>query len=342
MPLHKDLTGADLHEPKPHAASHENGGSDEIDVTGLTGLLATAQTPASHNHAAADITSGTVATARLGSGTADGTTFLRGDQTWAAAGGGDALTSDGLDQFAATTSAELAGVISDETGTGALVFAGSPALTGTPTAPTAAGGTNTTQIATTAFVTAAVAAGGSYTDEMAQDAVGAMVDDGTVGDIVFTYTDATPKLSGAIQSDVALGGNPTTTTQTAGNNTTRIATTAFVQTELAARHASITEGATMTADMQNKYAGAFYLDDVLGVNATIEITNCPNGGSGVVMGQQDGTGRTLTATGAGVTHTMVGGDGTDAIPIPTEGGALWVASFVKINGEFIWTAGQRS
>ncbi len=33
----------------------------------------------------------------------------------------------------------------------------SPALTGTPTAPTATGGTNTTQIATTAFVTAAVA-----------------------------------------------------------------------------------------------------------------------------------------------------------------------------------------
>ena len=36
----------------------------------------------------------------------------------------------------------------------------SPALTGTPTAPTASSGTNTTQIATTAFVTAAVAAGG--------------------------------------------------------------------------------------------------------------------------------------------------------------------------------------
>jgi len=41
----------------------------------------------------------------------------------------------------------------------------SPALTGTPTAPTAAGGTNTTQVATTAFVTTAVAgAGGSTPD----------------------------------------------------------------------------------------------------------------------------------------------------------------------------------
>ena len=44
------------------------------------------------------------------------------------------------------------------TGTGGLVRAVSPAMTGTPTAPTAGGGTNTTQIATTAFVQAAVSA----------------------------------------------------------------------------------------------------------------------------------------------------------------------------------------
>ena len=41
------------------------------------------------------------------------------------------IKNGNLSQFAATTSAELAAVVSDETGTGALVFAASPNLTGT-------------------------------------------------------------------------------------------------------------------------------------------------------------------------------------------------------------------
>lgn len=45
------------------------------------------------------------------------------------AGGGDALTANPLSQFAATTSAQLAGVISDETGSGALVFGTAPTFT---------------------------------------------------------------------------------------------------------------------------------------------------------------------------------------------------------------------
>ena len=44
------------------------------------------------------------------------------------------VTTDKLSTLAATTSAELAGVISDETGSGALVFAAAPTLTGTVTA----------------------------------------------------------------------------------------------------------------------------------------------------------------------------------------------------------------
>lgn len=66
-----------------------------------------------------------------------------GDDTcsWVAlGGGGDALTSNPLSQFAATTSAQLAGVISDETGSGSLVFATSPTLV-TPALGTPSSGT---------------------------------------------------------------------------------------------------------------------------------------------------------------------------------------------------------
>lgn len=48
------------------------------------------------------------------------------------AGTGDALVANPLSQFAATTSLQLKGVISDETGSGALVFGTSPTIT-TPT-----------------------------------------------------------------------------------------------------------------------------------------------------------------------------------------------------------------
>jgi hypothetical protein len=70
--------------------------------------------------------------------TGDATKFLKGNGTWASIpGGGDALTTSSLAQFAATTSLELKNVISDETGSGLLVFATSPTLTtpllGTPT-----------------------------------------------------------------------------------------------------------------------------------------------------------------------------------------------------------------
>jgi len=57
-----------------------------------------------------------------------------------------------LNQFANTTSSQLSSIISDETGSGLLVFNNSPILTGIPLAPTASSGTNTNQIASTSFV----------------------------------------------------------------------------------------------------------------------------------------------------------------------------------------------
>ena len=56
----------------------------------------------------------------------------------------------------------ITGTLADQTDLNSALSAkaalASPALTGTPTAPTASGGTNTTQLATTAFVQAAIAA----------------------------------------------------------------------------------------------------------------------------------------------------------------------------------------
>lgn len=85
--------------------------------------------------------------------TGQGTKFVRVNGAETAlefatvAGGGDALTSAPLSQFAATTSLQLKGVMSDETGSGALVFANTPTLVtpvlGAATATTINGATIT-------------------------------------------------------------------------------------------------------------------------------------------------------------------------------------------------------
>ena len=102
----------------------------------------------------------------------------------------------------------------------------SPALTGTPTAPTAVAGTNTTQVATTAFVKTAVdnviaAAPGALDtlDELAA----ALGDDANYAATVTTALAAKAPLASP-----ALTGTPTSPTATADTNTTQVATTAFV------------------------------------------------------------------------------------------------------------------
>lgn len=64
----------------------------------------------------------------------------------------------GLGQFSSTTSSSLLSIISDEVGSGFLVFNNSPVLTGIPIAPTAPSGTNSDQIATTKFVRSEISA----------------------------------------------------------------------------------------------------------------------------------------------------------------------------------------
>lgn len=90
------------------------------------------------------------------------------------------------------------GHINDQAQTieGAKTFGASPLI------PTATSNDSTLKAANTAFVLRELAeANVAYTDEQAQDAVGGILDDGTIGDIVFTYDDATPYISGIVEDD---------------------------------------------------------------------------------------------------------------------------------------------
>lgn len=90
---------------------------------------------------------------------------------WATLGTtGAALTSGTLAQFAPTTSAELAGVLTDETGSGLAVFGTAPTLSN-PVVGTQAPGDNSTKAASTAYADTALAlkanlAGATFTGDV--------------------------------------------------------------------------------------------------------------------------------------------------------------------------------
>lgn len=72
---------------------------------------------------------------------------------------------------------------------------------------------------------------GTYTDEQAQDAVGTILVDTSTIDL--TYNDGTPSITAAIVSSAPLPGSPTTTTQSAADNSTKVATTAYADNAVA-------------------------------------------------------------------------------------------------------------
>ena len=96
----------------------------------------------------------------------------------------------------------------------------SPALTGTPTAPTASSATSSTQIATTAFVKNITNTLGTISTQDADDVA----------------------ITGGAISDTTINA----ATQTTGNNTTLVATTAFVQQEITANAYTLPYASTST------------------------------------------------------------------------------------------------
>ncbi|HFQ9536080.1 TPA: tail fiber protein [Escherichia coli] len=108
----------------------------------------------------------------------------------------------------------------------------SPSLTGTPTAPTAAQGTNSTQIANTAFVKAAITAlinGAPGTLDTLKEIAAAINNDPNYS----TTINNALALKAPLASP-ALTGIPTAPTAAQGTNNTQIATTAYVRAAISA------------------------------------------------------------------------------------------------------------
>lgn len=162
--------------------------------------------------------------ANQGSSSGTGVTSVTGTAPIASSGGNTpaiscptcALTSLTLAQFAATTSAQLAGVISDETGTGLLVFGTSPVLT-TPNLGTPSAINLTNATATPACATCNTSASPITNNVLTKGSGGAQgitnslaTDDGTT----LTYTGTGGFSAPKLVSTVATGTAPLTVTST--------------------------------------------------------------------------------------------------------------------------------
>lgn len=96
------------------------------------------------------------------------------------------------------------------------------------------------------------------------------------GDVTVSSTGVT-----SIASSVSLAGNPTTTTQAVGNNSTRIATTAFVVSEIAADALPLT-GGTITGELiaqvpSGNRAGTFYTTGTSSTQTVLRVRSDNNG-----------------------------------------------------------------
>lgn len=163
----------------------------------------------------------------------------------------------------------------------------SPGLTGVPEAPTAAPGTNTTQISTTAFVKAAIDAAVASLLNSAPGALDTLDElAAALGDDANFATTITNALAlRAPLASPALTGTPTAPTVAGtSDNSTKIATTAFVQAVLASIGAFVvaskaeaeagtdnTNGMTPLRTTQAAIARGAGLRNIVGRNGGLEV-----------------------------------------------------------------------
>ena len=200
----------------------------------------------------------------------------------------------------------------------------SPALTGTPTAPTATAGTNTTQLATTAFVQAAV--GGYNLPEATTSTLGGVivgsglsVTSGTISANVLSVNGQTgavvlavANISGAAPTaSPTFTGTPVAPTATQGDNTTQLATDAFVQNAVRGTETVTTTGSTLTLTANQYSVGTIVVQGALTSNATIVF---PTSGNWTIVDETTGA----------FDLTLEAGNGSGATFVSTQGATFGV------------------
>jgi hypothetical protein len=153
----------------------------------------------------------------------------------------------------------------------------SPTFTGTPAGPTAAGGTNNTQLATTAFVQSAVTNYETTTQLNARDTANKARANHTGTQAISTVTNLQSTLDAkAPINSPTFTGTPAGPTPSLTTNTTQFATTEFVQSKMAERY---TRAATTVSALNIDCSLGNYYTKTISSNSTFTFSNAPSNGT---------------------------------------------------------------
>jgi len=203
--------------------------------------------------------------------------------------------------------------VTTSTGTTNVVLSASPTLTGTPLAPTASPGTNTTQIATTAFVGAAVtAATGSLGTMSTQNANAVAITGGTINGTTIGASTASTGAFTTLSANSTTGLSGTTTL----SGTTAITGALSISNLITAGEKTTVSATAATGTVQF---------DILTQGVLYYTTNASGNWTLNIRGDGSTTLNSIMATGETRTITF----------LATQGGTAYYQSALTIDGSSV-------